>query len=666
MDERILGNRPQQSAGAFTQLGNGSGETPVRNVVQAEQIMPVGTEQLRKFNLALEKYKAGKHSLEDRVVSAERWWKLRNSFEERKYTDSLKGGLDTNSAWTHNVINSKHADYLEAYPAPNVRPREEGDKLEAWALTKIIPVILKQNDFETTYDMNGWQKLKTGTAVYKIIWDKKKLNGLGDISIVRRDLLSVFWEPGVNDIQDSKYFFDVEMVDKDALKEEFPQLTDKTLASVITPTKMPADDHVSYDEKVAVIEVYYKKNGKLHYCKYVGETLLYATENDTEPYKQEAQPMQIGVDDLGQPIMGEQIINHTRAEEGLYEHGMYPYVFDALFPIEGSPAGYGYVDICAPSQTRIDLLDRAILKNALVGATPRYFERTEGAINEDEFLDLEKTIVHVQGTLDDISIRPIEYSALPGNYIGVLNATIDELRQTSGNTETSTGNTANGVTAASALAALQEAAGKTSKASTRATYKAFAKICDFAIELIRQFYDLPRQFRITGNMGMERYIEFQNSYMQPQWQGMVGGVDLGYRKPVYDVEVVPEKKSSYTKVAQNELALQLYSAGMFVPNNAGPALLCLGMMDFDGKEELMQQIQQSAQLYQMQQMQMLAVAQQKAQEEQAMDNVSPDDNRPGGKAPKKVDLSEDTGENKQVQNARERAQTASQPGGSAA
>lgn len=51
-------------------------------------------------------------------------------------------------------------------------------------------------------------------------------------------------------------------------------------------------------------------------------------------------------------------------------------------------------------------------------------------------------------------------------YVSVLNSKIQELRETSGNNEASTGNTPSGVTAASAIAALQEAPGKTSRAST--------------------------------------------------------------------------------------------------------------------------------------------------------------------------------------------------------
>lgn len=609
----------------------------------------IDNHQVQEWTRSLTKYKAGKASLERRVIAAERWWKLRNEFEAGKLLDGEKDkdgnsaprqGFQAATSWLHNVITSKHADALEAYPSPNILPREESDKVEAWALSKIIPVVLCQNDFEATYDDNIWQKLKTGTGVYKVVWDKDKLNGLGDISVRRVDLLNVFWEPGVSDIQDSKYFFHTELTDKEELKEKYPDiLTDRVMQSAVIPSKFPTDDSIDCSDKVTVIDVYYKKHGKLHYCKYVGDTVLYATENDPE-----------------------------RKEKGLYDHGRYPFVFDSLFPIEGSPAGYGYVDICANPQIRIDIMNSAMLKNTLAGATPRYFQRVDGAVNEEEFLDLNNTLIHVNGQLSDDNLRLVDYKPLNGNYINFLNSAIDELRETSSNTETSTGSSTNGVTAASALAALQEAAGKTSRASTKVTYRAYRNIVYLVIELIRQFYDLPRQFRITGKRGVEKYISFTNEKMQAQWQGEVGGMDMGYRLPVYDIKVEAEKRSSYTRIAQNELAIQLYSLGLFNPQMTDQALLCLDMMDFDGREELIQKISLNGTMFRQLQLYKAMAATLAAKYEPQMvggllnGGQQPEPERKTGAG--KVELDKGSGEASHVSKARERAATAGQPGGS--
>ena len=529
---------------------------------------PIDRAELNKLNTILQLYKAGKRKLEKRVQSAERWWKLRNAFEEGKVTDPKNGGFRSESAWLHNVIMSKHADAVEAYPIPSILPRGEEDREQAKALSKVVPIVLRQNDFEQVYDEAAWQKLKTGTGVYKVIWDASKLGGLGDIAVTRRSLLNLFWEPGISDIQDSRYIFDIDLVDRDILIEEYPQLKEEALGTVKATERMPTDDRVPTEGKVELIDCYYRRNGRLHYVKYVGNTLIYATENDEE-----------------------------KKDTGLYEHGMYPYVFDVLYPVEGSPAGYGYVDVCANAQTRIDLLNTSLLRNSLSGATPRYFVKSQGGINEEEFLNLENTLVHCSGDLGETCIREVGSTALSGHHVNVLMNTIDELRETSGNTETSTGNISSGVTAAAAIAALQEAAGKGSKASIRASYRAYAKVVNLVIELIRQFYDVPRQFRITGDMGKMEFVRFSNALMKPQWQGEYGGVDLGYRLPVYDIDIVPEKQSTYTKLAQNEMALEFFRSGLFNPQLADQAAACVDMMDFDGKGTVQEGIVNRGKIY---------------------------------------------------------------------
>lgn len=537
-------------------------------------VAPIGPEQLQRFMQILQKYKAGKAMTEQRIVASENWWKLRNTTEEQKQTMIGKdGGFKSVSGWLHNVIVSKHADAMESFPEPNVLPREAGDKEEAQRLSDIIPCILEQNNFEETYSDVIWSKLKSGTGAYKIVWDAGKLNGLGDIALEQVNLLNIYWEPGVTDIQKSRYIFHTELMDGDILEEMYPQVKDRLKGKSFMSTTFLYDDHVDTENKHTVVEVYYHKyvQGRktLQYCKFVGDQVLYATENVPE-----------------------------MAMRGLYDHGMYPYVFDPLFPIEGSPCGYGYVDICRNPQTEIDLLKTSFIKNAMVGSAPRYFARQDGAINEAEFLDLSKPIVHVSGDVSEQFLRRVEHTPLDGMYVNVLDRTIQELRETSGNTETSTGSTSSGVTAASAIAALQEASGKGSRDSTQATYRAYMQIVSMCIELIRQFYDLPRQFRIIGEYGSQQFISYNNAGIKPQHQGNAFGEDMGYRLPVFDIKVSAQKRNVYTKISQNELALQFFQMGFFNPQMADQTLMCLDMMEFDGKDEIMQKVSQNGGLYQ--------------------------------------------------------------------
>ena len=533
----------------------------------------------QELTAVLQKYKAGKQSLERRVIAAENWWKLRNRFEEDKRPGaSSAGDFRAVSGWLHNVIVSKHADAMEAYPEPVILPREPDDRAEAELLSAVVPCILEQNAFERTWSDAMWQKLKTGTAAYRVGWDPDKLGGLGDISIERVDLLNLFWEPGIADIQRSKFVFCTHLEDNDELEEEFPQLRGRLRGNPFTATRFLYDDAVSLDGKSTVVEAYYrrKRAGRtvLHYVKYVGDTVLYSTE-EGEPCR-EALPL------LGEVARSAEWV--TSAPDGLYAHGRYPFVLDPLFPVEGSPCGYGFVDLCHNNQTAIDLMRSAIIKNTVVGATPRYFQRIDGSVNEEEFADLGRALVHVSGNLGEDSLRQIGFSPLSGVYMDVLNSSIQELRETSGNTETSTGNISSGVTAASAIAALQEASGKGSRDSTRSSYVAYAQIVELCIELIRQFYGLPRSFRIAGRAGAEEYIRFSNAGLCPRPQ------PFGAALPVFDVKVSAQKRNAYSRLSQNELAMELYRMGIFDEGKEQEALSCLRMMEFDGRDELIGRI----------------------------------------------------------------------------
>ena len=564
----------------------------------------IGKEQIHEAQLTLQKYKEGKHNLELRIVENEQWFKLRHWECMRK---SETNQVEPSSGWLFNAIANKHADAMDNYPSPNVLPREEGDKAEAEMLSSIIPVILEQNDFEETYD-NVWDyKLKAGTGIYGVFWDKDKLNGLGDISIRKVDIINLFWESGITDIQRSRNLFHVELADNDLLKAMYPQLEGKLGNSTLDLSKYVYDDSVDTNNKSAVVDWYYKKNqnGKtvLHYCKYVNDVVLFATENETQrPTKQVVDP------ETG--LMVEVEDGPSMAEAGWYDHGLYPFVFDPLFSVEGTPCGFGYIDVGKSAQEYIDRGNQAVMQNMLVNARPRTFVPVSAGINEEEYTDQTKDLVHYEGSPD--GIIPVKTNPLGAIYVQVLSNKIDELKEVTGNRDISTGGTSSGVTAASAIAAMQEAGSKLSRDNCKASYRAFRKVCLMIIELIRQFYDIPRCFRIMGENGTARYVEYSNAGITPQFQGIEMSVDMGYRTPLFDIEITAQKQSPYSKMSQNELALQLYSAGLFNPQMSDQALLTLDMMDFPRKESLMQKVAMNGTLYQqllMAQQTMLQLAQ---------------------------------------------------------
>ncbi len=544
------------------------------NNVDIEELLDkkIGTKEVQEANEILRKYKEGKKNLESRVISCEEWWKS-NHWSQFKSQSNNRNDPKPTSSWLFNSVINKHADMMDNFPEPNVLPRQQDDEAVAEALSEILPVVLENNDFEHTYNSVGWDKLKTGTGIYGVFFNTRLQKGLGDIDIKQLDMLNIFWEPGITDIQASRNLFIVELVDIDLLKTRYEELADKISNTGIDISKYEYDDTVDTSNKTMVVDWYYKVNSGigdvLHYVKYVGDVVLYASENEKE-----------------------------YTEKGYYDHGMYPVVFDVMFEEKGTPAGFGYIDIMKDPQEYIDKLDQAILKNALVLAKPRYFIHDNCGINEEEFANIDNDFVHVASSLEDTHVQQIVGVPIPAQYLEVKQLKVDELKETSGNRDFSQGTTTAGVTAASAIAALQEAGSKTSRDMNKGSYRAYQKLCNIVIELIRQFYDEPRTFRILGDSGKAKYVNFSNAGMKQEEPTEEFGVELYGKLPVFDIKVRPQKSSPFSRLSQNELALQFYDKGFFNPQLSDQALATIEMMDFEGKQSVKEKIQENGTLYQ--------------------------------------------------------------------
>ena len=519
----------------------------------------------------MQKYKVGKAALDQRLVDNELWFRM--GHWKNYQNPMMEGKPQPSSGWLFNSIANKHADAMDNYPAPNVLPRAPDDEQTARVLSSVLPVVLEQADYEQVYSDTWWRKLKQGTGVKGVFWDPEQRGGVGEITVRPMNLLMLYWEPGVDDIQASPNFFSLSLEDTDQLTERWPQLEGHSTSALEVPHYLH-DGGLDTNGKSVVVDWYYKKRNAegrrvLHYCKFCNGVVLYASENDPE-----------------------------YAGRGFYDHGQYPFVFDPLFVEEDSPAGFGYIDVMKECQTAIDRMNHAMDENVLLSSKQRYVLSDAAGVNEEELADFSRDIVHVVGRLGDDSFRPLQTTGLQGNSLSYRNSRIEELKEISGNRDMTQGGTAGGVTAASAIAALQEAGSKLSRDMLKSAYRAFAKECYLIIDLMRQFYDEERVFRIIGETGRSEFVHFSGAALRAQALPGVGGVELGSREPIFDIVVSAEKKSTFSRLSQNETAKECYQLGFFAPRNADAALAALEMMDFEGIEKVRQRVRQNGTLAQ--------------------------------------------------------------------
>ena len=489
--------------------------------------VPIGEREVSEALAELRDWRRAREGIDARIKENRAYWKM-----TRRAGEGASGGSATApTGWLFNTVVNRHADAMDALPEPCVLPREEDDEEAARILSSILPAILDNCDFEQLYSDLWWSKLIDGFAITGVYWSPSASGGAGDVTLERLDPLNVYWEPGIRDISDSRSVYTLEQVHNSNLIGRWPYLAPEL--------RRGGGDYTT------VIDRYYRRGGELHFMRMACGKLLYASEND------------------------------PTVRGGWYAHGRYPFVFDVMYPEDGSLTGFGAVDAAKGAQAQIDRLESVIMKNAMAHSRPRYFVRLDGGVSEEEFADMSNDLVHVSSSaLGDDSIRQITPSPLGDVYPEILKMKINELKETTGNRDFTQGFTSGGVTSGRAITALQESGNKLARDIIKGSYRALSRVCLLIIELIRQFYAAPRSFRVREGEG-SRCVRWDNR-----------ALCASGRSPLFDVRVEQYKASPANRETANERAMTLWNGGFFRAENRAEALAALELMDFDGKEKL--------------------------------------------------------------------------------
>ena len=491
---------------------------------------------------AFQKYKSDKENLNQRVRENDYWYKARYG----RLINPATNETEPSTAFIFSAIENKFSDAVDNFPMPNILEREPGDKELSEILSKIVPVQLDMADFKKAYKTNWRRKLKHGTGIYGVFYKN------GEIKISSVSLLNVYCDMHVENVQDSQFLFIVNAVDNEELKKTYPMHIEKFCGNA---TVEGFDGSHEIDDRTEIIDCYYKKDGKLHCMKFCCGEVIEATEDGDYP-------------------------------DGIYRHGMYPVVFDVLYPEEDSPFGFGVIDIAKNPQAYIDRLDGAIVKNAVLSSKIRLLIKDSGSVNEDEVLDYSNDIIHVAGSVDSDSIRELQVAGLPAYVMSHRSKKIEELKEVVGNRDFQQGSTSKGVVAASAITALQEAGNKLSRSSIDDAFDCYKQIVIMVIELMREFFEDKHVYRITGTAGRAEFAEFKSEMM---YKKSALPDSWNKKDPIsFDVEIVPQKQNPFQRETNNNTIIQLWQTGFFRPEVSDSALIAMEAMSFDGKEKIIE------------------------------------------------------------------------------
>ena len=510
-------------------------------------------EFIEKALSAYDTYKNDKQLFNDRICENEKWYRKWHEVNQNGEYDGTT--LTSATAFVFSAIENKFADAMDNYPHPKILEREPNDTKAAQMLSKILPVQLDISKFKKCYKQNWRKKLKYGTAVYGVFYNRET----EEIELRSLNILGIYCDMNLQDVQESQFLFITQAFDNEILKAKYPKFADLFEGDASVETY--SGNTVAKD-KSEIIDCYYKKSdGSVHLMKFARNTLIEASE-ETPGY-----------------------------ESGLYAHGKYPVVFDCLYQSDDSPFGYGITDIIRNPQMYIDKLDGIILKNAALSGKQRWLVRDKGSINEEEFKDWSKDVIHVDGSLDETHIRPFQAQSISDFILNHRAEKILELKEVIGNRDFQQGATASGVTAASAINILQQSGEKLSRVMIDDSFDVYAEIISICIELIRQFFTKERIYRITNDLGNVEFVEFSNRYLiNPDKDYLGFPISNRPSKAEFDIEIIPERQSPTSRETNNQLILELWKSGILSNTSPDMAIVILESMNFDSKERIIEQL----------------------------------------------------------------------------
>jgi hypothetical protein len=505
---------------------------------------------------------------ENEALYQARHWENMNS------TDNENDNKPVTPVIMSTVENLK-ADMADNYPQAIIRPEAPEDQ----AVAEVIGALVRQNhdsaNYREEYMKSCHDMLVGGWCCEEVGYDPELNHGLGGAFIRNVDNHTVLVDPQVLDIQLGRAIFKMSPVTVEWLNQRYPSLAGQFQADSFSLEK---DHELQYDnnKSILMIEVWFKqfmaegKDGK------DGHWVVHMAH-----------------------IAGGQLLDDSRDEkpDGYFKLGEYPFVISTLYRRKNSPLGYGIPDYFGQAQEDSDRLDSVIMKNAAMSA------RNKILVNESSGFDTEDLADWSKNVHEGDNVNGITWFAnppLPSYILSQGDVIRGRVKEESGSNDFSRGNTTSGVTAASSIMALQEMANKRIRMICMTKMESYKQLVRYEIEMEREFNTLPRQLTLTID-GQQVQAEFQSSIMERQ-------TALGNSVPIeFMISIKIEKENRWATTAQNELVLQMVQLGIIQPTQA------VELMEFEGKEALLNKVATAAGPEMEQQM----MAQQQAQAEQA-------------------------------------------------
>lgn len=454
------------------------------------------------------------------------------------------------------TVENLKADILQEFPEAIFKARTTEDFNTAEIMTQVYRAVLKECDYKTEFSKCIHDLLVNCFCVQEAVWDNDAAGGMGDLVLRHWSPRNFMCDPLSEDLQEGRACFKFTKVTMEWARTHYPDKWEEMKADADAMIQQRANvrhddiDNKLFDDQSCMLLEYW-------YRDYDPDARKYSVHMVT--------------------CCGGKIVENSKEKfpKGIYAHGQYPFNILSMYPVSGSPVGFCIVDVLKKPQAHANKLEQITFRN-IYAASQIKVKALAGLYNREDLLDWTNPIIEMQ---QQGAVESFQVPALPAYVPQITQLTHEGMKENSGQNQFGRGETAHGVTAATAIMALQKAAGKRSMLIIDNVYKWFERATRQAIETIREFYKTDRYFMISGENGTQSIGTINGELMIAERDGKKVPIDFA-------LDINPQAQNPYNTLVMNEFAVQLMQAGAISPY-AG-----ISMMDFADKQHILSLVQE--------------------------------------------------------------------------
>lgn len=542
-------------------------------IVSDEQPLSASEKKLR--DRAYELFRQFKDKLADEHQQMYDARQMRQLTQDERSLTSAP--LNTLNSCIDNVI----ADQIDNMPEAKMVPEREETMDSAEEMSDIVSYCLYQANWPKKYQTLMEDAAVTGTGVVQVFWDEDMERGEGMVNVLAWHPEDFYPDPMYENLQDGRGCFKVTHTTVAWVEEHYPHAKGYVHSDEFSEEGIDAMfETPQNDAKTTFIEFWYKhydakaRRNRVHMAQFAGRALLYSTE------------------------LGFHCDDENTQKQGVFAHGELPFVLFKYRDVWRKPFGTGLVHDYKPTQNAIDRYQKYIDDNARMSSVQKTYVRKDSVPIED-VADMSKTVIEYNGSDVRTEMTTVQANPLNGQIFQNMEYMVNTMKQDCGQNQFSRGEGGLGVTAATAIQALQEAGGKITRMHTEKFKNAFREMVEQIMWVMSEYLEPGRQFKIiggwdsTGNME-NRLVEIRPA--KPEGDKLP--------KPAYTVRVQVQKNNPLQMQADNEFVMQVAQVCAQAGQPLPPETVVALMEGYRTKSSVLKAVRANSQIQQqMQQMQ---------------------------------------------------------------